>query len=358
MTLVVARIVGSRISIAADTMISDNDKPLNFHQGVIKSCVIPGGICVSFAGSPELAAKEIWEFTKLYPGGAGYSDTVSYFEKSSRLTNNDYIVAFAKHPKIVKITQGKRQSSLSKTLWIGDKSAYETFRAFEAKAKEKFEHRRAISAVLMANEHEGSPSSDLYSVMRHVVLGREVPTVGGFVSLVSNSEEAFRYPCLSDMLFDWPVDVGPDFELEYNDKINFGASEENAGVSISQFSSGYNDVNLVGFYFLRGRLAYIFHPVTTLMADTCTVIRDVGPAELLDRLNENFKTKLGWLLWIASASPESKVTKHRTHDDNEDNGIQMGFIMNCNTFPPSGARQMLPPLKFQFPGPKPSHLQR
>jgi hypothetical protein len=352
MTLVVARIAGSRISIAADTMISENNGATPLHKGTIKSCVIPGGTCVAFAGSPELAAKDIWKFTKLYPNGAGYSDAVSYFEQSSKSTNNEYIVAFAKHPKIVKISEGKRRDNLSKTFWIGDKSAYESFREHEAGAKKKFEHGRAISSVFMANEHADSPSSDLYSVMRHVILGREVPTVGGFVSLVSNSEDTFRYPSFSDMLFDWPVDVGPDFELGLSDKIDFGASGENTGVSISQFSTGYNDVNFVGFYFLRGKLAYIFHPATTLIGDACIVIRNVGPAELLERLNEVFKTEFGWLLWIASASPESKVTTHRSYDIKANSGVQMGITMHINTFPPTGKAQNLPPLSMHLPGPK------
>ncbi len=313
--------------------------------------MLPGGICVSFAGSPELAAKDIWKFAKLNPNGADFSVTVEFFEQSSKVTNNDYIVAFAKNPKIVKIANGERQAGLSKTLWIGDKSAYEAFRAQEARAKKKYERGRAISGVLMANELPDSASSELYSAMRHVALSREVPTVGGFVSLVSNIEEGFRHPCLSDMLFDWPVDASPDFDLQLTDKITFGASGENEGYSISQFATGYGDFSFVGFYLLRGRLAYIFHPTTTLMADKCTVIRDVSPVDLPAKLTEAFKTDYGWLVWIASPSPDVKVTSRRVADKELDGGIQLGFMMECNTFPPPDKPQMLPALNVFLPGP-------
>jgi hypothetical protein len=55
MTLVVARCAKSRVAIAADTLLSAHDVPLALTKGIVKSCCLPGYICVSFSGSPELA---------------------------------------------------------------------------------------------------------------------------------------------------------------------------------------------------------------------------------------------------------------------------------------------------------------
>lgn len=50
---------------------------------------------------------------------------VAFFERSSRNTGNDYLIAFAFPAPLIKIADGKRINSVSKTAWIGDKEAYE-----------------------------------------------------------------------------------------------------------------------------------------------------------------------------------------------------------------------------------------
>ena len=57
MTLVVARVEKGRLAIAADTMVSAHDASLPMQEWALKSICLPGGICVSYSGSPELAAK-------------------------------------------------------------------------------------------------------------------------------------------------------------------------------------------------------------------------------------------------------------------------------------------------------------
>src|SRR5438309_760280 len=120
MTLVVARIEGSRVAIASDTLITQHKKPLPFQEGVIKSCMLPGDICVSFANSPVTAERAFTEFWQRYPNGTGFAAVVTFFEESSSNTGNDYLIAFANPAHLVKIADGKRQPSVSKTLWIGD----------------------------------------------------------------------------------------------------------------------------------------------------------------------------------------------------------------------------------------------
>ena len=352
MTLVVARIVGQQISIVADTLITNLDSPLPLAEGMVKSCMLPSSICVSYSGSPDLASKDIWRFSKLFPQNADFGETIKFFEQSSRETGNDYIVAFAKNPKIIKIANGKRQFGSSKTLWIGDSNAYEIFRAHELKLRAKTEHNRAISAVLVADEPPGSPASELYSIMRHVVKDIEIQTVGGFVSIVSNLGGDFRHPCLSDMLFDWPANEPPEFELSLNDKIAFGSSGENEEYSVSIFTTAYANFTFIGFYFLSGKVAYVFHPTKTLMADNCTIIKEVSPTDLPTKLTEIFGRDYGWLVWIAGPSPDKKSSERYFNQDS-DVGNQLGIKMHCNTLPKSEEKRSLPPLNLFFPGPKP-----
>ena len=127
MTLAVARIVGERIGIAADTLLTEHDKPLPHSRGVIKSCMLPGHICVTFSNSPDLAARDFEHFARSYPRGVGFAETISFFENSSAATGNDYLLAFSRTPHIVKIAEGRRVNTASKTLWIGDHAAFEKF---------------------------------------------------------------------------------------------------------------------------------------------------------------------------------------------------------------------------------------
>ena len=158
MTLVVARIKNDHISVVADTQILVNGDALPREMGLVKSCILSNGLCVSFSGSPELATRDIWNFHAKHPAQVGFSDAVSYFEKSSRSTKNEYILAFARSSKIVKITNGKRADSVSKTQWIGDYDAYKEFRGLETRLRKRLEEGRAISAVFLADEPEHSPA--------------------------------------------------------------------------------------------------------------------------------------------------------------------------------------------------------
>src|SRR5690242_4876784 len=143
MTLVVGRIVGERVAVASDTMLTEHDQPLPFQSGVIKSCMLPGDICVSFSNSPATAKRAFSEFASAFPIGARFGDAVCFFERSSETTGNDYLIAFVNPPRLIKIADGKRVNSISKTQWIGDRAAYELFRQYEAGRHPRPEHGRA-----------------------------------------------------------------------------------------------------------------------------------------------------------------------------------------------------------------------
>src|SRR5580704_13765603 len=103
MTLVVARCDKGRIAIAADTRLSEQGSALSLTNGIVKSCCLPGYLCVSFSGSPELAEKAFRQFAESFPSGTNFDTAVSFFESSSASTNNDYILAFGNPPKLVTI---------------------------------------------------------------------------------------------------------------------------------------------------------------------------------------------------------------------------------------------------------------
>jgi hypothetical protein len=216
MTLVVARRYKNRIAIAADTLLSAQDMALPISAGALKPCCLPGYLCVSYSGSPELAAKEFFAFEKTFPQGAVYDTAVRFFEQASARTGNDYILAFGSPPTLVTVRDGHRLRSLSKTHWIGSKEAFENFRELEHRQRNRYEHRRAVNAAIFADEMEGSPASDLHGVMRNIVFDPAIPSVGGFVTVISNRDIGFRYSAYSDVLLDWPS--GLVDSLSYTDK--------------------------------------------------------------------------------------------------------------------------------------------
>jgi hypothetical protein len=336
MTLVVARISGARIAIAGDTRVSLHGDALPVSQGVIKSCLFTDkDLCVSFANSPELAERDLAQFVTEYRGRTEFGRTLEFFERSSKMTGNDYLLACSTPPRIVKIADGKRQKSLSKTVWIGDASGYKAFREFESRARSKYECGRAINAVLFADELANSPASDLYSVMRHVVSDRAVPAVGGFVSVVSNRPEGFRFSVYSDMLYDWPDAQPDDYEYSNLDKTHLNASGENSGYSVSQLASEFVGANLVGFYFVRTHSLFLFVGQSGGLANQCFILRNVPPQDVPTALAQRLGFDFRWLALVTSAPDKNSLADLglQPRPSGEHYGASMGFFCHLNTFP-------------------------
>ena len=334
MTLVVARVSGHRVAVVSDTQVTEHDVRLRIDEGIVKTYMLPGGICVSFSNSPELAESDFQNFATAYSEGANFANTTSFFEKASAKSGNDYLIAFARQAKLVKIIDGQRMPSAAKTQWIGDKAAYERFREYEAKARKGFEAGRAVNAVLFADEIDKSPASDLYSTMRHVIADPQLTTVGGFAYVLSDRLEAFRQSVYCDMLFDWPAAESEDFVLQYKDQIDFGASGENWGFAVAQASPGYLNLNAAAFYWLSGRIMFVFsgHGGSLLMK--CSVLKDVEPLQMTARLNAHFGEDFGWLVQVLSAAPSETMTKFRESPiAGGANGVGFQMLCHVNTFP-------------------------
>jgi hypothetical protein len=329
-TLVVARYEEGRIAIAADTLVSAQDVPLPLTSGVVKSCCLPGYICVSFSGSPELAEKSFVKFVELYPHGTNFDTTVAFFETSSATTDNDYIIAFGNSPKLVTIRDGRRTCGLSKTHWIGDKAAYEKFREYEHRTRDRYEHKRAVNAALFADEMAGSPASELHGVMRNVVQDRELSTVGGFVTVLSNRDIGFHYSVYSDVLLDWPKELADDRTLQLTDKFDLSGSGENDCFSVSQISPGYYNLNIVAFYLLKGKLLVVFCGVNNGIANRCCAFRGVEPTQIASTLNEKLGFNFG-ALCIVMSSREN--LSHHAPRTSPEYGISLGLYCEANTMP-------------------------
>jgi hypothetical protein len=329
-TLVVGRCEKGRIAIAGDTMLSEHNSPLSLTKGVVKSCCLPGYLCVSFSGSPELAEKAFAIFANSYPQGTNFETTVSFFESSSSSTNNDYLVAFGKNPKLVTIREGRRVSSISKTHWIGDKDAFEKFREYEHQARLRYEHQRAVNAAIFADEMTGSPASDLHGIMRNVVRDRKLTTVGGFVSVLSSRDIGFRYSVYSDVLLDWPKELTGDRTLQLSDKFDLSASGENDRFSINQISPGYYNMNIVAFYLLKGRLLMLFYGTNNGLATQCLTFTNVEPSKIASTLNEKLGFDFRTLCMVMSAREGYSRSVQRTKPEH---GISMNLYCEVNTMP-------------------------
>jgi hypothetical protein len=259
---------------------------------------------------------------------------VKFFERSSSSTNNDYLIAFGHRPKLVTIRNGSRTSGLSKTHWIGDKSAYEKFRELEHRKRKHYEHERAVNAAVFADGMTGSPASELHGIVRNVVQDADLPTVGGFVSVLSNRDIGFRYSVYSDVLLDWPKELVDGRELKLSDKFDLSASGQNDRYSVSQISPGYYDMNIVAFYVLTGKLLFVFHGHNNGLADQCVVIPSVEPSAIAATLN----TKLGFdfapLLRVMSAREGISPTVQRL---NPDHGIALSLYCEADTMPKAAA---------------------
>lgn len=331
------------MAVASDTQLTEHDVRLPIHKGVVKTYILPGGICVSFANSPELAVMDFQRFATAYPQGANFGNAISFFEAASAKSGNDYLIAFARQAKLAKIVDGQRMPSTARTQWIGDNAAYQRFREYEAKARRGFEAGRAVNAVLFADEIAKSPASDLYSTMRHVIADPQITSVGGFAYVLSDRLVTFRQSVYCDMLFDWPSVEVEDFALQLTDPIDFGASGENRGFAIAQASPGYLNLNIAAFYSLSGRKVFVFSGQGDSPLMKCSVLNDVEPLEIPWRLNAHFGQDLDWLVHVSSAAATATKTSFREPPiAGGTNGVGLQILCHVNTFPraPLAQRQV------------------
>lgn len=317
----------------ADTRLTEHDRSLPPQKGTIKSCMLPGDICVSFSNSPDLAMRDLEKYIVCYPNGGNEVDTIKFFENSSKDTDNEYIVAFSQPAKLIKIVDGRRVDNWSKMHWIGDRDAYSRFREYAGRTIRRPENGRAINNVLFADELEKSPASDLFSAMRNVVNDSSMSSVGGFVSVISNRENGFRYSVYSDMLHDWPTSKDENYDLRLEDRIDLGATGENEGYAVAQISPGFMGLNLTAFYYTKGKKLFLFYGENNCLPTQCKVFENTAAVDIYSTLNKFLKVDYRWLMVITS--PQSMVLPAENTLGNKNEGIRFPFLVEANTFPKS-----------------------
>lgn len=329
MTLIVARLSHGEISIASDTMLTEHERPLPRSRDVIKTRMLPGGICVSYSGSPELADLCFLDYAKEHGPDYGYDETIKFFELNSAKTNNDYIVCFSRFLKVVAIKDGSRVITAAKTVWIGDKVAYEAFRHYEQGEDPLL--GRASPATIFADDEKQSTASQLYRAMRHVVEDVNCPHVGGFPCIVSSKPDGFRFAVFSDTLYDYPNGWPKAEPVKATDKVSLGVSGENVGYCYSQISTNMIGSNQVAFYYLRGGLLFAFDLDGPFNTSRCRVIKSIEPEKVVDQLFRFTDNSIKWLVFILS-SQWSQPSSILRQDDFSDNGIRLELAVHANTF--------------------------
>jgi hypothetical protein len=175
----------------------------------------------------------------------------------------------------------------------------------------------------------GSPASDLYSVMRNIVLDRDVPSVGGFVTVLSNRDLGFRFSVYSDVLLDWPVELHESEIVQRTDKFDLWASGENDRYSISQISPGYYDMNIVAFYVLRGRMLVLFYEIDS-GATACATFKCVEPDQIAPTLDEKLRFPFFAMCLVMSSRNEFAMPMPRAK---KEYGLGLGLYCEVNTMP-------------------------
>lgn len=333
MTLVVARTTGKQIAMAADTLLTEHGKPLSFKNGTVKICILPANICIGFSNSPELAERDIAAFMEIVHENISFEDTVIFFENSSFCTGNEYIIAFGRSNRLVKITNGRRVCSKASTVWIGDKDAYESFRQIDSRRRRRSYQGRAINCTIFGDEPEDSPASNLYSAMMEVANDKKIPTVGGFICVASHRGFGFRFSLYSDILFDWPNSRPDTNDIDLNEKIRLRSTDENINYSISQIPSLYLDANYVGFYILSGKMLFIFNGTNNGLANKCFVITDLEPPDIYQAICKTLGLDLRWLVLIMSSYDFGKMPYQNNDISEIECGVQLGMFCHANTCP-------------------------
>src|ERR1700731_4496772 len=175
----------------------------------------------------------------------------------------------------------------------------------------------------------GSPASDLYSVMRNVLLNRDVPPVGGFVTVLSNRNIGFRFSVYSDVLLDWPMELDENKILQLTDKFDLRASGENDRYSVSQISPGYYDMNAVAFYVLKGQLLVAFYEVQG-GGTACVTFPNVEASRIAATLDEKLGFPFNAMCLVMSAREGVALPLMRPKPNH---GLGMNLYCEVNTMP-------------------------
>lgn len=287
MTLVVVKKSGSKVFIFADTRLSEHGKALPPDQGIIKTAFIAPHIAVAYSNSPDLAARDINEFSSngINPN---YLNVTQYFKESSLKTNNEYLIAFADTARVVKISIGIIERSVSQTHWIGDEGAFERFNSFE-RGKTKFDlgapwsmNTWPLDWVQLTHAQAVGNWLDISSA---VLMAPDIGSTGDFLTVATNVGATFRFLPHSKLFYD-----NARLQSSLFKEAELVARGENRAYQYSAIVPLEPAVNGAGFYFPQAQIAYIFYaPKNEVVASKCRLIK----ASTTDELVQHCKDECG-----------------------------------------------------------------
>lgn len=284
MTLVLAKIIKSRIFILSDTKISSNTSKAQLQSGVIKTALLSPHVAVSFSNSYELASRDIEHFAKTRSPRI-FTDVVKFFEASSAATNNQYILAFATGV-LVKISDGQSSRVVSKTAWIGDWSGFERFRAYESGRPSGRDSRlweMSTMGTVPNAPFDHETVSRIVSCFELTVEDPEIDSVGGFVPILTNVNGEFRFMMRSKLFFDGISSVlGPS-----GNQIMSASGEENRSYRYSALATSQSGITAVAFFYPAANIGYVFFCKRgSLVADQCEIVKANSSDDFLHRAEQ------------------------------------------------------------------------
>lgn len=183
MTLVIAGVRNGRIFVISDTQINLPGGSKDVPQ--LKVTFAADDVAVAFAGSPELASREVAQF--LRQQDYSYDAAKEFFPAASLRAGSDFFICFAKTAQILKVKNG-HQTKVESLDWIGD---HQGFRALQ-------KHRLVVrSGKVPGPEWTMDILPDVtgidhvfewVSAFRAAVESRELNSVGGFFSVVTSRD--------------------------------------------------------------------------------------------------------------------------------------------------------------------------
>lgn len=270
MTLAICRRIGDQIFLIADTRISEHGVNLSPAEGTVKTTFLSSQVAIAFANSPELAARAIGSFENEFRGKFSMKEATEFFCLSSKETQNDYLMMHSATLAVVKISNGKSYKTSGQQSWIGDYTAFERFREYQAKVR-----KGPDIWVMHSWQQQGKNNEQGLKFLHDFELTIEDPeihSVGDFYTIATNTKSGFKFLPVSKMYFDSlgknPINpwFGENFDYSYSI-----AAPKCAGI------------NAVAFYYGRARVAYIFYSQTAPgVANKCKILRNVAVAEFVD----------------------------------------------------------------------------
>lgn len=251
MSLIIAKIIDSKIQIESDTKISgENLVRNNPIDGRLKALILAHNLVVCYAGDIALGEDAYDFFIEKAKTRIDWQEYLSYLNELSKTNKVDFILAgYSGEPFILKIKNGAIEQADS--AWIGDYSAFKQFQE-----------------CYLAQYNSDNLSERFTNCFSSVVESQLIPTVGEFhVTVIANLDDfklsekeipVFQYKMKSS------IRIGRAKTIVIKEKgvpepLPSGNANE-GDYSISYFTNFTQEWAGIGIYFEYGKFGIFFCP--------------------------------------------------------------------------------------------------